>query len=87
MLSKGVNRMGGDHAEAVAVRSFARRRKKEKVAVDVLVVRAGTDGKLAMSKPCPSCVGVLANVPNLRHVYYTDRSSRIQKVRFDDLVS
>lgn len=78
--------MGGDHAEAAAVRSFSRIQHKEKLAVDVLVVRVDVHGNLAMSKPCPGCVRLLSSIPNLRHVYYTDASSQIQKVRFQDLI-
>lgn len=81
----------GRHAEQdVLMKLKPRRKKKNRLEIDLLVIRVGKSGKLCNSKPCTHCRDYLKdNVPpgyKIRNIYYSNRKGEIECEKYADLI-
>lgn len=77
VCSIGVNWKSSDesksiHAEVAAVRALNGLISELKN-IDLYVTRVLRNGTVALALPCPACTSVLAKIPGLSNIYYTDR--------------
>lgn len=79
------------HAEADALIKFqARASQYKNQKVDLLVVRADSEGNLGMSLPCFACVRLLIKYSRyikLSHIYYSNSEGQIIKTNLNTLAS
>lgn len=91
MLSYGVNKPNGIHAERDAIRKLKPlKHNKKLIPIHLLVIRISGKNKLQSSKPCVNCIKVMHNLPkqlgySIKHVYYSDDNGEIIKSNLSKL--
>jgi hypothetical protein len=91
VLSYGVNKPNGIHAEHDAIQKLKPlKRNKKLVPIHLLVIRISGKNKLQPSKPCVNCIKTMHNLPkqlgySIKHVYYSDDNGEIIKSNLSKL--
>ena len=91
VLSYGVNKPNGIHAEHDAIQKLKPlKRNKKLVPIHLLVIRMSGKNKLQPSKPCVNCIKTMHNLPkqlgySIKHVYYSDDNGEIIKSNLSKL--